>query len=247
MYSLIIIDDEVEILESIRDYYPWESIGFSVINTFSAPFDAIEFCKTNCPDVVLTDIKLPFYDGFKLIEAISEISDPKPIFCVMSAYSDFEYAQKAIRLGVKDYLVKPASFEDIKKVFLSIKEVLDSHEVRLGHDIECDNSLIKKMLAIIAKKLGTCTLESIADELGMNHSYISRLFKKEMGENFHNYLMKCKIEQAKAMLVGRKEYSNQEIASALGYADTPNFCRLFKKETGLSPQRYRKEHYYENR
>jgi len=242
LYSLVIVDDEEDVLEGLRDYFPWESVGFSVEKAFLNSQDAIAFCKERRPDVVLTDIRLPVIDGFALISRITESVSPPPLFCIISAYGDFEYAQRAIRLGVKDYLVKPASFDDVKKVFLGLKKTLDERSSSvLNANPETSNALVSKAIEIIEKKTGSCSLESISSDLGVNHSYLSRLFKKETGENFQSFLMRKKTDMAKSMLIGSCEYSNAEIAKALGYQDTPNFCRLFKKVTGLSPQRYRKE------
>jgi two-component system response regulator YesN len=103
------------------------------------------------------------------------------------------------------------------------------------------NPLVTKTLAIIEKKLSSCTLQNIASELGVTTSYLSRLFKEETTQNFQVYLLGHKMEVAKQMLTSKVGYKNKEIAQALGYQDTQNFCRTFRKYWGTSPQQLKKE------
>ena len=240
MYALCIIDDEAEQLDGLASYYPWGQDGFSVSATFTNGRDALAWFETHNADAVLTDIKMPFITGLDVIKTLTEKGNP-PLFCIMSAYDDFAFAKEAIHYGVQDYLVKPASFAEIHEAFLRLKEKLDKKKViippsPLSHD---ENPLIAEALAIITKRPGEITLQSLADTLGINISYLSRLFKEKTGTNFQEYLLKTKMETAKVMLSGTAEYTNKDIAKALGYQDTQNFCRTFKKNVGKTPGSYR--------
>ncbi|WP_320129762.1 response regulator [uncultured Sphaerochaeta sp.] len=243
MYTLVIIDDEIDQLEGLSQYFPWEKIGFSVVGAFGDGRAALAYCKNHPIDVVLTDIRMPFISGLDLIKELSE-EETVPLFCIMSAYNDFTYAKKAIYFGVQDYLLKPASFEEIETAFVKIRKILDGNtiEVTASGEQNKDNPLINQALAIIAKRTNTCSLQNIAEELGINLCYLSRLFKEKTGQNFQEYLVSMKMQQAQQMLSGKIEYKNKEIAQSLGYQDTQNFCRTFRKAFGSSPQQYRKEH-----
>lgn len=242
MHDLIIIDDETELLEGLSEYFPWESLGFRVAGAFGDCRTALQYCRSRRVDVVLTDIRLPFFSGFDLIRKLKNM-EHVPLFCVMSAYSDFEYAKQAIQFGVQDYLVKPSSFEDIEKVFINIRRTLDANTgANIPRQAFCDNPLVNKAMEIIEKKTSSCTLNSIAEELDIHSSYLSRLFKEKIGENFQDYLVRKKMTLAAEMLVGKVGYRNNEIAAALGYQDAQNFCRIFRKHYGVSPQQYRQEH-----
>ncbi|MEA4859409.1 putative response regulatory protein [bioreactor metagenome] len=242
MYTLVIVDDEKELLEGLSHYFPWESIGFVVAASFLEGRSALSYCKQHKIDVLLTDIRMPFMSGLELIASLKQLPSP-PLFCIMSAYNDFEYAKQAISFGVQDYLVKPASFEEITKTFLKIRENLDGTlpKENSKHEVEGRNPLVGKTFALVEKRLGSCSLQNIASELGVTTSYLSRLFKEETGQNFQEYLLKEKMEMAKAMLAGKVGYKNKDIARALGYQDTQNFCRTFRKYWGKSPQQYRVE------
>ena len=242
MYTLVIVDDEKELLEGLTNYFPWESIGFVVAGSFSDGRSALSYCKAHTVDVVLTDIRMPFMSGLELIEQLRMIENPS-LFCIMSAYNDFYYAKKAIGYGVVEYLVKPASFDEITSTFQKIRGVLDGQVPTIGneHTSEPTNALIFQSLAIIEKRLSSCSLQNIASELGITTSYLSRLFKEETNQNFQDYLLAKKMEVAKQMLFSKVGYRNKELARALGYQDTRNFCRTFRKYWGTSPQQFKKE------
>ncbi|MDD3903694.1 MAG: response regulator [Sphaerochaeta sp.] len=242
MYSIIIIDDEKELLEGLSQYFPWEKIGFQVAGAFNDGRSALAYCTSHPVDVVLTDIRMPFMSGLDLIRELRTYKHV-PLFCIMSAYNDFDYAKQAISFGVQDYLLKPSTFEEIEQTFTKIKNLLDGttvETVHATHTKEC-NPLIREALTIIEKRTSSCSLQTIAEELGINTSYLSRLFKEESGQNFQDYLVTVKMQQATQMLMGKVEYRNKEIAIALGYQDTQNFCRTFRKYFGTSPQQYRQE------
>ncbi len=242
MYGLVIVDDERELLEGLSAYFPWESIGFSVLGAFGDARSALAFCRDHEADVVLTDIRMPFMSGLDLIRELTLLGDP-PLFCIMSAHSDFDYAKQAIQYGVQDYLVKPAGFEDIKAAFGKIRALLDGSSVAVpvAPATEARNPLVSQTFILVEKRLSSCTLQNIAGELGVSASYLSRLFKEETGQKFQEYLLAQKMAAAKRMLGGKVGYKNREIALALGYQDTQNFCRTFRNFWGKSPQRFRQE------
>lgn len=236
----MIIDDEEELLNSLSNYFPWEKLGFTVCSTAQNARNALKYLEENNVDVLLTDIRLPLMSGLELIQKAKELPSP-PLFCIMSAHVDFDYAKKAIQLGVEDYIVKPSSFSEIEVVFNKIKEKLDKKSMvpMRTQDVSYDNPMINQAINIIQKRLSDCSLTSIAFELGINEAYLSRLFKKCTGQNFQDYLLEKKMLCAQSMLESPAGYKNNDIAQALGYQDTQNFCRVFKKRFGQSPQQYR--------
>lgn len=242
MYTLVIVDDEKELLEGLSSYFPWESIGFEVVGSFGDGRSALAYCKKERVDVLLTDIRMPFMSGLELIEQLKALPTC-PLFCIMSAYNDFEYAKKAISYGVQEYLVKPAAFEEIQATFEKIRHTLDGTVPSAASDTAQDagNPLVSQTFVIVQKRLSSCTLQNIAGELGVTSSYLSRLFKEETSQNFQDYLLSVKMETARRMLESKIGYKNKEIARALGYQDTQNFCRTFRKCFGKSPQKFKTE------
>ncbi|MFA7119291.1 MAG: helix-turn-helix domain-containing protein [Sphaerochaetaceae bacterium] len=244
MYSLVIVDDEEELLNGLSRNFPWEKLGFFVAGSFSNARDALGFFNTSSSDVLLTDIRLPFMSGLQLIDTVSHLPDNKTLFCVISAYNDFSYAQEAIRQGVKYYLLKPASFSEIEKAFNLIKKTLDHSSLSVCPSTDValtNNPLVDETLSLMNKYMDTCSLQSIATSLGINDSYLSRLFKEKTGKNFQEYFLKLKMRKAADLLKSPANLSNNEIAHMLGYNDVQNFCRSFKKEFNATPKEFRKK------
>lgn len=241
MYSLIVIDDEIELLEGLENHFPWERYGFKVMKSFGSGQNALAWLKDNSTDVVLTDIRMPFLSGLELIRRIKEISAHPPLFCLLSAHQEFSYAQEGIKLGVKHYLLKPTDFDEIGKAFLSIREELDNLQPR-SIKVQSKYSLhIQKAISLILSRPDIASLQSLADALGMNASYLSRHFKEETGTNFSTILTKVRMEKATDLLTSHFSYSNKDIAEMLGYRDPQNFCRTFRKHFMMTPKTYRKE------
>lgn len=243
MYSLIIVDDEIELRNGLVNYFPWEEFGFKVENSFGSAQEAILWFKENTADVLLTDIRMPFMNGLELISKIKEIKSDSILFCLLTAHKDFQYAQKGIQLGIRHYLVKPTDFNEIGQAFREIKEELDKKQKNKITYQDIKNIHIQKALNLIQASPDSTSLKNLADRLNVNASYLSRLFKEETGQNFSTILNAAKMEKAKIFLTSHVSYSNREIAGFLGYLDPQNFCRSFRKHFKMTPQSYRKKYY----
>lgn len=141
LYSFVIVDDEPEIREGIRDTIPWDTLGFTFKGAFANGKEALEYVEQNPPDVLITDINMPFMDGLVLSELVLQRS-PKTKVLIISGYDDFEYARKALQLQVQDYIVKPITPGEFKETLRKLKEVLDKERAE-----EQDFERLKKQLA----------------------------------------------------------------------------------------------------
>ncbi|MDR3144906.1 MAG: response regulator, partial [Treponema sp.] len=104
----MVVDDEPEIREGIRNTIPWEEIGFSFAGACANGLEALELAERIRPDAVLTDINMPFMDGLAFADKLREVS-PRTKVLIISGYDDFEYARQAVRLSVYDYIMKPVT------------------------------------------------------------------------------------------------------------------------------------------
>ena len=123
-YSVLMADDEEEILEIILKKLNWEELGFKIAGSARNGVEALELAEEIQPDVVMTDIKTPYMDGLTLAHKVKEIN-PKVKIIIISGFDDFEYAKEAIKLEAEEYLLKPINSEELAKVFSRIKEGLD--------------------------------------------------------------------------------------------------------------------------
>ena len=120
-FTIILADDEQQILYGMKNGIDWESLGFSVVGTAQNGKEALELIEEYHPDLLISDIKMPFMDGLELSKTIHENYINTKII-LFSGWDDFEYARKAIALGVDDYLLKPIAKADFVRVLQKIQK-----------------------------------------------------------------------------------------------------------------------------
>ena len=140
--KLLIVDDEDEIREGLAELIDWNSVSISMVLSAKGWMEAIKIAKKEVPDILLSDIKMPGMDGLELCELIKSIN-PRVKIILLSGYSDFSYARRAISIGVKEYFLKPVNIELLlQKTSELVKEVLceqtlaslNNHEIRGKRD-----------------------------------------------------------------------------------------------------------------
>lgn len=112
LYSLILVDDEKNILKNISSGIPWEDFGFSLKGSFTSANDALSYLEQTSVNCIISDIKMPEMDGLQFAEIVQK-KYPDICFIILSAYQDFSYAQQALRFNVVDYIVKPVTYSKI--------------------------------------------------------------------------------------------------------------------------------------
>lgn len=127
MYRVFLCEDETIIREGLRDNIPWEKCGFKFVGEAGDGEMALPMIRKERPDVLITDIKMPFMDGLSLSHLVrKELPDIKII--IISGYDDFEYARTAIKEGVSQYLLKPITRSMLQKALVEIRETLEKEE-----------------------------------------------------------------------------------------------------------------------
>ncbi|EOR27020.1 AraC family transcriptional regulator, partial [Clostridium sartagoforme AAU1] len=121
MMKVIIADDEVKVCQLIYKLIDWKELDMEVVGISHNGIDALEQVKEKKPDIVITDIRMPGYDGIELIRLCREINEYID-FIIISGYAQFEYAQKVIKYGVCDYLLKPIKKEELINNLEKMKE-----------------------------------------------------------------------------------------------------------------------------
>ncbi|MCT2195404.1 response regulator [Paenibacillus sp. p3-SID1389] len=147
MYKLILADDEEDVREGLLGLIDWEGLGYVVLETAENGKEAVELVEKHAPDVVVTDIQMPFMNGLQLSEWIRE-RYPATKIIILTGYEEFEYAQKAIRLGIDEYVLKPFSAGELAEILRKVKLQLDE-EVAAKENVQLLTEHYRKNLPIL--------------------------------------------------------------------------------------------------
>ncbi|WP_100407350.1 response regulator transcription factor [Bacillus solitudinis] len=128
MWRVVIIDDDEKVLRGMKNIIPWDEFNCEWVGEAKNGEEGIEIIEETNPDIVITDIYMPVMNGIEMIQELREREfDGKVI--ILSGYSEFEHARQAMRLGIDDYLSKPASPQTIKDVLQSLINRLEQENM----------------------------------------------------------------------------------------------------------------------
>ena len=232
--NFLLVEDEKDICLAMVDRLhdiranPQDTIDYR----FSGP-DALALIRSKHVDCLITDIRLGSMTGLDLIEQ-AKLIQPSIKSIVVTAYDDFEYAQRALRLGCVDFLLKPftrQAFRDALKRALPEDEPLSATDgvIRL----DWVQHYVKEHMQ------EGIDMSVMADKLHMNYAYFSRKFREATQQNFSDYLTSMRLQEAQRLLASGKNVS--EAAEMVGYNNIYAFTRAFKRKFGQSPTQWLKE------
>lgn len=252
MYKILVVDDEPLELESLKKNIENE-FGHNIeLQTAENGRIAVIIASLWDADIILMDIEMPGLNGIEAAKQISEQNKKCKIIFV-TAYSLFEYAHEAVKLGAFDYILKPIEMDDVTKALnnafnqIETQKALEAVASEMYKIDEEEESLDKANQIIFKVKkylqhnymMYDVSLDSVSEILKINPSYLSVLFKRCTGTNFIDYISDLKISAAKDLLKDPLR-SAAEIANIVGYESASYFTRAFKKKTGQTPTEWRK-------
>lgn len=143
MYTIVIADDEKAIRKSLIHKVNWNAIGFEVVGEAENGIDALELVEKLEPDLLLTDIKMPFISGLELARQVREIR-PMTQIAFLSGYDEFRFAQKAIQYNIISYMLKPITSEKITEELIEIRKKLDQNRALFLMNRDSQNQAMEK-------------------------------------------------------------------------------------------------------
>lgn len=198
---------------------------------------ALELIAATRPDVVFTDIKMPYMDGIALIKAVKALGIESR-FVIVSAYEDFQTAKAAISNGVTEFLIKPVTYEETEAVLEKLKALLENKPSAGIRDLrkkypDAHPAVLKALQIIQVNYAVKISQKELAESQGITQEYFSYLFTRDIGEPFSKFLKNYRIEVAKTLLL-EDGIPREEVPYSIGFSDVKYFNKVFKEVTGES-------------
>lgn len=250
--NIVIVDDEPRTRQGLqRTLESWNNGEFTILTAESGE-EVLQIAEKQKIHILLSDIRMPEMTGLQLLKNIKK-KGMSPVVIVISAYSEFEYAQEALRLGVVNYLLKPIgkkklieaveeAIQVLEKQFRvgMIEKVVDEKIINATTKIDSTSVTIREAMTYIDQNIkDEITQKDVASHVHLNPSYFSVLFKEEVKLNFSEYVTRRRIQRSKELLLSTKLTIN-EIAEEVGYKTTKYFIKIFKAYEDMTPTVYRK-------
>lgn len=235
--KILIIDDEPKIRNGLSNLLTRRE-GWEVAGAYENAADALKYLAVNQVDVMITDIKMPEISGLELIARIRE-RDKKTAIIILSGYSNFQFAQRAIELGVSRYLTKPTNPRELICVLEETEKKLGGKQEKEEDSGKIPNLFVQKAADYIKLNYSEkISIKEIADQLYLSPNYLSELFKKHTGKTISEYLTEYRLEKA-CQLLDHAEYRVEDVSGMVGIHDGRYFSNMFKKKYGMTPTEYR--------
>jgi YesN/AraC family two-component response regulator len=252
--NILVVDDEpVIVLGIIKQIRSMRDVASEVVGANSA-CEALTVMEEFIPDLLITDVQMPFMTGLELIKQTRE-NGWCHNFIVLSAYEEFEYAKTALQYHVIDYLVKPVNWDILeshirefamqpKREKVVASAYTDYETLLPTFETEQCSPFLKKLTTFINSHYNTLEicLNSLSDFSGMSENYICNVFKKELNTTFLEYLVTMRLRQAIRLLLTQREMNVKEISLAVGYRSERQFFRQFRNHLETTPQQFREKY-----
>ena len=245
-YKYLIAEDEYLIRRNLIHKIEALQLPLELVGEVSNGLDARILIDKACPDLVITDIRMPQFDGLKLAEYINK-NYPHINVIILSGYNDFSYAQSAIKFRVKDYLLKPVTTEVLSEALQKVLISLQSKSKEINTICFDTTKLDQKSICELIEKYlqehyqTDISFSQMGEYFGFTQEYLGKIFKKYSGETLSKYVTRLRMNEAKRLLLGNPDLEIQKIGELVGYKDGFYFSRAFKSYTGIQPSEFRNQ------
>lgn len=269
MYKVAIIDDEPLIVEGLSKTMDWERWNCQVAGYAYDGKEGMELIRRERPNIIITDINMPDLDGLQMIAGLkSEFPDMQLI--ILTGYREFEYARRAIELGVSRFLLKPSKMNELEEAIAAVTKRLEQMDLMMepmveqaemtqegsvteqgaellevteeAENNEANSFIVKNALEYIRENSADkLRLTDVADQVYVSQWHLSKLLNKHTGKTFSEILNGARMDKSKELL---KDPSLRicDVAEMVGFQDLAHFSRVFKKMEGMSANEYRNTH-----
>lgn len=231
---MLLVDDEAMVTQGLTRFVNWQEAGYTVAGTATSVAKALDFLEKEPVDLVITDIQMPGQNGIDLIRILKE-KYPQIKSIILSGYTEFSYAQQAIRLGALDYLTKPINFSSMRTLLEEVSKKLDEENQRSGEDSRMQELLTHTLILNIAngveydeKRAAVC----LNTKCPITAVRLSQRDKGNLPENMHKELKErfapCHVtspSEAELLLILEGERDSAEVFRQLtGLSEEVSLC-----------------------
>ena len=248
--KLLFVEDEFYTRNGILQSIDWAALGIDQVESASNGQEGLKLLKLH-PDILLTDIRMPYVTGLDIAKQLKK-DDPDSEIIIMSSYSDKEYLFMAISLSAVSYIEKPVRLEELTKALEqaihrrrqslrlrsmsqgpSLTSLPDEQAAGYRHATRMALQLIRQRYQDEGFNVNT-----LAEELHLTADHLTSAFKEDTGRTVKRVLTDVRLEAARQLLAGTNLNVGQ-IAHQVGYDNANYFSKVFRQETGITPNEYR--------
>ena len=261
MHRVVLVEDSKLLRVGMKYTFDWDALDCEITGDAENGQEGLLLIRQTQPDIVITDIRMPGLDGLEMIKQL-HAEGSGVVFIIISAYSDFNYAQQAVRYGVADYLVKPFTDSEMINSLKTACARVEEHrqELILSQKLETvEKSKLIAFSSYISEDEGrikrdyvqraiqhikehyaenNIQVRSIANALKVSESHLSKVFKEIMHYTISEYLTQYRIKEACKLLKNPDNRIN-EVSEKVGYTDQRYFSVTFKRIMGVTPGNFR--------
>ena len=247
MYKALLVD-QPHICRILRELVDWEALGFTTVETAEDIPRALDQAMSLEPQVALIGMTVGDRMGYELAGRFHDMG-LKTVCCLLTPHFDIHDARRAMRAGCRDFLRWPVDPLQLKEFLEWVVTIELRDPVRNHREVESDPVLrvapeqlskitLKVLQAVRKDYWHSLSLTAIADQHRMSGKYMGRVFLKDTGMKFSEYLMACRMIEARKLITGTREKVSV-IAGMVGYGQLNNFYIHFRSYFGVSPSALR--------
>lgn len=256
MFKVVIVDDEPIIVEGLSRSIAWKKWDCEVVGTANGGEEGMKLIEQLHPDILFSDICMPGMDGLTMIAGIKS-QNPGMQITILTGFRDFDYAQKAIQLGVTRFLLKPSKMDELEEAVEKMCANLLSQNVQPQNetvpeqgasevpdeedalDSPAGSFIVNNALQFMEENyMNKLKLADVAEKCFVSQWHLSKLLNRYKEQSFSDILNNIRIDKAKEML---KDPTLRigDVAEQVGFMDMAHFSRVFKRQVGVSANEYR--------
>ncbi|HMM19295.1 MAG TPA: response regulator [Selenomonadales bacterium] len=258
MLKVLIVEDEEIIRRGLVYTIDWLGMGCTVVGAAANGKEGLALLQQQEADIVIADILMPEMTGIEMLEAAQSLALKPFKSIILTSHANFDYARKAVHLAAADYLLKPVDEEELRSTINRIKKSMDEikaysslaaltkkqdsgklidWDLYFNEEVSLNYYVAQALYKIRDHYAEKISIESIAEELGVSASYLSRKFKEATAQTFLELLTRYRIQKAISLLK-KGRYRVYEVSDMTGFSDYKHFCLVFKKYTQTSPTEF---------